>query len=163
MNNLNKQINVEAITNWLEDNIAYEEDHIERSSKSCHDLNYCWGTHNLEMYHALLKIVKAYSNGSVQQGSRKKCPGCGEMFTPKNQTQETCSGKCRVRLHRSKNKLKEFNAKVSEILKSKDEAAKFTVEQKLVEDGKCPFVVTYKGEVYEADNTKSLLTQLKKI
>lgn len=117
-----------------------------------------------QLFEAVLETLKELkSNALSLQSIKKKCPGCGEMFTPNNQAQETCSGKCRVRLHRSKNKLKEFNAKVSEILKSKDEDAKFTVEQKLVEDGKCPFVVTYKGDVYKAENTKSLLTQLKKI
>ncbi|MBL4830695.1 MAG: hypothetical protein JKY55_12540 [Aliivibrio sp.] len=108
-----------------------------------------------------LELLK--SNGSPLQSNRKKCSGCGEMFTPKNQTQEVCSGKCRVRTHRNNNRLKEFNAKVGEILRAKDAEAKFTVEQCLVENGKCPFVVTYKGTTYKADNTRSLLTQLKKI
>lgn len=114
-------------------------------------------------YDDIIEILQGYSNATPLQSNRKKCPGCGEIFAPTNQAQEACSGKCRVRIHRNSNRLKEFNAKVSEILKQKDDEAKFITEQQIVENGKCPFVVTYKGTAYKADNTKNLLCQLRKI
>ena len=121
-------------------------------------------TNELQVLNAIFDTLHSVQgNEEPLQANRKKCDGCGEMFTPKNQTQEACSGKCRVRIHRNNNRLKEFNAKVSEILKGIDPEAKFTVEQLVVENGKCPFVVNYNATTYKADNTRSLLTQLKKI
>lgn len=111
----------------------------------------------------LTTLVTIQSNGSPLQANKKKCSGCNKWFTPINQSQEACSGKCRVRIHRNNNRMKNFNAKVNGILKQKNIEAKFTVEQQIVENGKCPFVVTYKETTYKANNTKSLLTQLKKI
>lgn len=116
--------------------------------------------HDFEVVDTYLDYLKG--NGMPLQAHTKKCPGCGEMFSPKNQAQEVCSGKCRVRMHRNKNRLKDFNQKVEEILRAKNPEAKFTVEQLMVEKGKCPFVVTYQGTTYKADNTKSLLTKIKK-
>ena len=117
-----------------------------------------------QLFEAVLETLKEFKcNGEALRSTRKKCPACGEMFTPKNNLQECCNTKCRVRLHRAKNRLKEFNAKVNEILKGKDPEAKFTVEQIIRAEGKCPFIVNYNGSQYQSDNTRNLLTQLKKI
>jgi predicted nucleic acid-binding Zn ribbon protein len=156
-------MNIDCIKNWLQENIEYEEGQIARSQKNRNDLNFCWGTANLEMYQDLMTIVDLHSNGEALQVNRKKCPACGEMFTPKNQQQEVCSGKCRTRMHRERNKLNDFNTKVAEILKAKDTEAKFTVEQVLTEGSKCPFIVNYQGEQYKSDSTRNLLNQLKNI
>ncbi|PCH69414.1 MAG: hypothetical protein COC06_07665 [Bacteroidales bacterium] len=111
----------------------------------------------------ILEILEAYGNGSLLHSEQKRCPACNKMFMPKNNLQECCDTKCRVRLHRAKNRLKEFNAKANEILKVKDPEAKFTVEQIITSQDKCPFIVNYKGKEYQSDNTRNLLTQLKKI
>ena len=108
-----------------------------------------------------LELLKR--NGEALHTNRKKCPACGEMFAPKNQQQEVCSGKCRTRMHRERNKLNNFNTKVAEILRAKDTEAKFTVEQVLTEVSMCPFIVNYQGIQYKSDSTRHLLNQLKKI
>lgn len=156
-------MNIDHIKNWLQESIEYEESMIERSGKNSNDLNYCWGVRNLEVYQDLMTIVDAYSNGETLHAKKKQCPACGQKFIPKNQLQECCDAKCRVRLHRDKNRLKDFNTKVNDILKAKDPSAKFTVEQIITSQGKCPFIVNYKGKQYKSDNTRNLLTQLKKI
>jgi hypothetical protein len=121
-------------------------------------------TNELQVLNAILETLQSVQcNGNMLPANRKQCPACGEMFTPKNNLQECCDTKCRVRLHRAKNRLKEFNAKVADILKAKDPEAKFTVEQLISSDDKCPFIVDYKGVQYQSDNTRNLLTQLKKI
>lgn len=154
-------MNIDHIKYFLQEQIEFEERMIENSAKNDNDLNYCWGSRNLKVYQDLMTIVDAYSNGKSLHLTQKKCTACGKMFTPKNNLQECCDTKCRVRLHRAKNRLKDFNKKVEAILKAKDQEAKFTVEQ-IISD-KCPFVVTYKGIQYKSDNTRNLLTQLKKI
>lgn len=156
-------MNIDHIKNWLQESIEFEENKIAGSRKDPNDLDYCWGTRNLEVYNDLMTIVDAYSKGENFNSNKKQCPACGEKFTPKNQLQECCSSKCRVRLHRNRNKLKNFNQKVNDILKAKDPDAKFTVEHLITSNDKCPFVVTYKGKQYKSDNTKNLLTQLKKV
>jgi predicted nucleic acid-binding Zn ribbon protein len=118
------------------------------------------GENNLDF-----EIVETYlehlqRNTKVLHQNSKKCPCCGKNITPK---QETCSTRCRVRLHRSRNRLKEFNQKAGAILKAKDPEARFVVEQILTDKDKCPFVVIYKGHQYKSDSTRSLLTQLKKL
>ena len=121
-------------------------------------------TNDLQVLNAILETLKSVqSNGNVLPANRKQCPACSKIFTPKNNLQECCSSKCRVRLHRNKNKLKNFNQKVNDILKAKDPEAKFTVEQLISSEGECPFIVDYKGMQYQSDSTRNLLTQLKKI
>ena len=156
-------MDIDRIKNWLQESIEFEENMIAGSRKDTNDLNYCWGTRNLEVYNDLMTIVDAYGNGEALHAKKKQCPACGKKFTPVNQLQQCCNDKCRVKLHRIRNSLKVFNQKVSEILKAKDPDAKFTVEQILTEKGKCPFVVNYKGKGYRADHTRSLLTQLRKL
>ena len=93
----------------------------------------------------------------------RKCEACGKLFIPKAENQRACEDRCRVRLHRSRNQLKIFNGKVTEILRAKDPEARFTVEQLISSEGKCPFIVNYNGKQYQSDSTRNLLTQLKKI
>lgn len=117
-----------------------------------------------QLFEAVFESLQEFkSNSEALHLNRKKCPACGEMFTPKNQQQEVCSGKCRTRMHRERNKLNDFNTKVAEILRVKDTEAKFTVEQVLTEGSKCPFIVNYQGKQYKSDSTRNLLNQLKNI
>lgn len=117
-----------------------------------------------QLFEAVLETLKEFKcNSKTLHSIQKQCSACGEMFTPKNNLQECCDTKCRVRLHRAKNRLKDFNTKVNDILKAKDPEAKFTVEQLIRSEGKCPFIVNYNGKQYQSDNTRNLLTQLKKI
>jgi predicted nucleic acid-binding Zn ribbon protein len=149
MNSIDKQI--EFISEWKES--SYE---IWLDSGD--------GWRDVELFADVVKSLEEIkSNTEALQSTQKKCPACGENFTSKNQLQECCSAKCRVRLHRNRNKLKNFNQKVNDILKTKDQDAKFTVEHLITSNDKCPFVVTYKGKQYTSDNTRNLLTQLKKI
>lgn len=149
MNSIDKQI--EFISEWKES--SYEI-WLEGGS----------GWRDVELFNDVIKSLQEFKrNGEALHTNRKKCPACGEMFAPKNQQQEVCSGKCRTRMHRERNKLNNFNTKVAEILRVKDAEAKFTVEQVLTEGSQCPFIVNYQGEQYKSDSTRNLLTQLKKI
>ena len=116
-----------------------------------------------EMYLAILKSLKLIDRNALPlHAERKRCPACGKAFTSMNNLQECCDSKCRVNLHRSKNRLKNFNQRVSEILKAKDPDAKYVIEQIIVSDRKCPFVVFYNGKRYQSDNTRNLLSILRK-
>jgi len=156
-------MNIDHIKNWLQESIEFEESKVARSRQNPNDLGFCWGVRNLEVYNDLMTIVDTYSNGEKLHSKKKQCPACGQKFIPKNQLQECCSAKCRVRLHRNRNKLKDFNQKANEILKAKDPEAKFTVEQLISSDGKCPFIVDYQGKQYQSDSIRNLLTQLRNI
>jgi len=119
---------------------------------------------NLEMYNEILKTLESCKRNTLPLHlDRKKCLACGQYFTIKNDLQECCDSKCRVRLHRSKKRFENFNQKVEEVLRMKNPKAKFIIEQKISDSKSCPFVVIYEGKRFESNSTRNLLTQLRKI
>lgn len=146
----------------VDEQIAYMEDQVKVEYEMY--LEGYSGLKDYNMYVSIVERLKEFkSNAEALQLNQKKCPACGVMFSPMNNLQEHCHPNCRVRAHRTKNRLKDFNKKVNDILKAKEPDAKFIVEQLITSNDKCPFVVTYKGIEYKSDNTRNLLTQLKKI
>ena len=114
-----------------------------------------------EMYSAIIEnLMLIQSNDLVLQ---RKCLHCNDSFTTTNMKQQFCTVKCRVAYFRAKNRLREFTAKVYEILSGKETNPKFLVGILLVPEKHCPYEVEYKGEIYKGKTTREILTKLKKI
>lgn len=116
---------------------------------------------DMSMYAAIIDSLKLLqSNDLVLQ---RNCLHCEGSFTTTNIKQQFCSVKCRVAYFRAKNRLKDFTAKVYEILSKKEPDPKFAVGILVVPEKHCPYEVEYKGEIYKGKTTREILTKLKKI
>lgn len=113
------------------------------------------------VYSAILDNLKLIQcNGLLL---RQKCMHCENSFSTTNSKQQFCTNKCRVAYFRAKNRLKDFTAKVNEVLSDKECNPKFAVGVLIVPAHECPFEIEYRGKVYKGKTVREILNKLKKL